>query len=138
MDKKAILIFISLLNLSLSQSQLRDIFIKPAVNFANLLTGNYFNENGNAERQPQSQNDQIINYERPNYQTNHQPQKRYQPEQSYQPQPSYQSSLCDGLWSYQNDYNGNYGLLSIPNPSYEKNLVRITLSLAARLSSVIF
>lgn len=138
MDKKAFLIFILLLNPSLSRSQLSDLFIKPAVNFANLLTGNYFNKDGNNERQPQSQNNQIINYEQPNYQTNHQPQSNYQPQQNYQPQPSYQSSMCDGLWSYQSDYTGNFGLLSIPNPSYEKNVLRITLSLAAKLSSVIF
>jgi hypothetical protein len=45
---------------------------------------------------------------------------------------------CDHYWSYQNDFNEKWGLITIPDPFYNKSILRITLSLAARLSTVRF
>lgn len=67
------------------------------------------------------------------------PRSSYQPQQSnYQPQQSnsqVSSGTCNNFWSYQFDRE-NYGLITIPNPSYTKNELRIVLSLAARLQTV--
>lgn len=46
------------------------------------------------------------------------------------------STSCDNYWTYESDYNEQYGLITIPNPNYLKIVIRITLSLAARLPSV--
>lgn len=46
------------------------------------------------------------------------------------------SSTCDSFWSYENDHYEKWGLITIPDPSYQKSFIRIQLSLAARLSTV--
>lgn len=49
--------------------------------------------------------------------------------------PQAESTSCSSYWSYRNDFE-TWGLISIPEPSYQKNVVQITLSLAARLTTV--
>lgn len=65
----------------------------------------------------------------------------YDDEPSYQqPAPSYpqqSSSACDSYWSLQSDYE-RYGVVTIPNPDRRKNVIRLTLTLAAQLPSVSF
>lgn len=109
--------------------------LKPAINFINGLAGG---DNGNQNESPQSSYVLI----EPNYNSqNYQQQSNYQPpannyQTNYQPQSSNQiSGSCQSFWSYQNDYE-NWGLLTIPNPDYRKNILKINLSLAAQLPSV--
>jgi hypothetical protein len=45
-------------------------------------------------------------------------------------------SSCDSYWSYQNNFFEQWGQIKIPEPHYMKNVIRITLSLAARLNTV--
>lgn len=45
-------------------------------------------------------------------------------------------SSCESYWSYQNNFNENWGQIVIPEPNYKKSVIRITLSLAARLITV--
>lgn len=41
---------------------------------------------------------------------------------------------CASYWSIQSDSNGKYGLLSIPNPDRSQNVLKIQLTLAAKIS----
>lgn len=47
-----------------------------------------------------------------------------------------QSTSCDSFWSYQTDYTEKFGIISIPNPHYEKSVIRALLSVAERLPTV--
>lgn len=47
------------------------------------------------------------------------------------------TSSCESYWSYQNNFNENWGQIVIPEPNYKKNVLRITLSLAARLLNTV-
>lgn len=47
------------------------------------------------------------------------------------------STACDDYWTYQSNYNGPYGLITIPNPDYIKTVLRVTLTIAVQLSPVI-
>jgi hypothetical protein len=46
------------------------------------------------------------------------------------------SQACQGIYSLQQDYHGYYGLITIANPDYSRNVLNVELSLAARLSNV--
>lgn len=137
MDKSVkILVFLSVyLSVSLFVSgdpQLSNIILKPAENFFNALTGNYFTEStndGHNER-PQSSNYRPSS----NYNSN------YQVEANYHQQPNYPTvtGSCSTFWSYNIDGNEKWGLLTLPNPSYTKNSLKVTLSLAAQLQTVSF
>lgn len=51
--------------------------------------------------------------------------------------PTSSSGSCDYFWSYQSDSSGEtFGVISIPNPDYKKNLLRAMFSVASRLPSV--
>lgn len=82
------------------------------------------------------QSDYFINDNNENQQTS----PNYQQNSFNNLQPQYQSSgdfgSCSNFWSYQNDQYGSYGLVTIPNPNYNKNVLKIILSLAAQLPSV--
>lgn len=43
---------------------------------------------------------------------------------------------CDSLWSIQNDYTGPWGQLAVPSTDQSKAVLRVVLSVAARLPSV--
>ena len=46
-------------------------------------------------------------------------------------------SSCENYWRIQRDFSfGSYGTLTIPNPDKSKNILKVTLSLAAQLPSV--
>ena len=47
------------------------------------------------------------------------------------------TSSCESYWSYQNNFNENWGQIVIPEPNYKKSVIRITLSLAARLLNTV-
>lgn len=46
------------------------------------------------------------------------------------------NSACLSYWSYQSDLNENFGLITIPEPHYQKSVIRVMLSIAAQLPSV--
>ena len=46
------------------------------------------------------------------------------------------SSGCDSFWRLENSYNGKHGIITIAKPDYRKSVLRIVLSLQARLPSV--
>lgn len=46
------------------------------------------------------------------------------------------STSCDSYWSYQTDYTEKFGIISIPNPDYQKSVIRALLSVAERLPTV--
>lgn len=50
----------------------------------------------------------------------------------------FQPPSCDSYWHYENNYDGVYGIVTIPDPDYRKIDVRLTLSVAAQLPSVSF
>lgn len=57
----------------------------------------------------------------------------FSPPQSYQPS----TPSCDQYFFYQNDYNGQYGLLSVPIPGGNNQIrLKVKMTLAARLQSV--
>lgn len=120
------------LNLGSSEPQFGSItgtILKPAINFINVLTGSD-SQQSNYQSQP--------NYNSYTQSTNYKPiSNNYQSNSNnYQQPPSNQvSSSCQRFWAYQNDYE-SYGLLTIPNPDYVKNVLKIILSLAAQLPSV--
>lgn len=69
----------------------------------------------------------------PSYQTSINNRETFTQPQSF----SSSSSSCNEYFSYQNDFNGQYGLVSIPVPSGSSQIhLKVKLSLAARLSSV--
>lgn len=88
---------------------------QTANNFYNALTGNWNGNRGSDQSEPEY----------------------YQTDYNYGYQGS-SSTSCDAYWSYQNDYYGKFGFLSIPNPDYRKSVVKVVLSVAARLNSVRF
>ena len=46
-------------------------------------------------------------------------------------------SSCDSYWRLQRDFSGSsFGMLTIPNPDRSRNVIKITLSLPAKLASV--
>lgn len=51
-------------------------------------------------------------------------------------QTSSSSQSCDSLSSLQQDYNEKWGLITIPDPFYLKSVIRVSLSLAAKLQTV--
>lgn len=99
--------------------------LKPAYNFLNTLSGNDYQQ-GNQQQSPSYQTQYVQYQPESNYQSNYQPTSNYQTS----------SSACGSYWSYRSDSNGQFGLVTIPDPSYVKNVIRISLSLAARLPSV--
>lgn len=44
------------------------------------------------------------------------------------------AGTCSNYWSIQSDSNGKYGLLSIPNPDRSQNILKVQLTLAAKIS----
>lgn len=58
------------------------------------------------------------------------PEVYSQPPQGTKAQPA--NTGCEDFWTYGNDH----GLISIPDPHYEKIVVRLVLSIAAYLPSV--
>jgi hypothetical protein len=64
-----------------------------------------------------------------------QPYENYQNNQNTYPQVS-QSQACQEIYSLKQDYSGYYGLITIANPDYSRNILRVELSLAARLTNV--
>ena len=104
-----------------AQAQLGETLLRPAYNFINLLTGDYLTNNN-------EQNQQAMY---------HRPLVIRRAEDSSDVPSYYQSaSVCSNVWSYNSDQSGNFGLVTINNPDYNKNVLKIKLSLAARLQSV--
>ena len=46
------------------------------------------------------------------------------------------SQNCEGIFSYEQDQNGVFGLITISNPDPFRNILKVELSLAAQLSNV--
>lgn len=66
---------------------------------------------------------------------NYNSRNSFQPSyQEYHAQPS--SGNCDQFWSYDSDYNGQYGVIRITRPNYRTSTIRAILSVAAQLPSV--
>lgn len=115
-----------------SQS-LTDYLLRPASTIFNTLTGGLTSEQGqNAnrnERPAQSQSFPTVNQQSQNFQSTSQ---RFS--NSYQTAQSCANSL-----SYQRDYSGNsVGIVTINNPNRSRNMIKVTLTVAAQLSSVSF
>lgn len=55
---------------------------------------------------------------------------------NYQLEGNQQSSACGDIWSYQNDQNGQFGVIKILNPDHIKNVLKISLTIKGRLASV--
>lgn len=110
-----------------TDAQFGNIF-KPAYNVINALTGNAGSaENNNGFSQ------QNVNYHQaPNYQSIPNRGSNYQPQNNYQSS----SSACGSYWSYINDHNGKSGLITITNPSYTQNELKVSLSIPVQLNSV--
>lgn len=95
-------------------------------------------------QQPQTNNQQeVVNYQQP--QTNYlQPQTNYvQPQNNFQqartnyiqPQSSFQqSSSCNNFFSYRTDQNEKFAIVTLPNPNYVKNELKVQMTLAAQVS----
>lgn len=152
-----VIVVAAVISVAQGSPQLSTIF-RPAINFINTLSGNsndYLNSEPNkgqsqyfeTHSEPNKGQQQYYETHETHYapSTNYQTQQyespsNYQIQHNYQTQPqaSYQSSggSCDGIFSYRSDYGGNYGLLSINNPDYSRNNLRVEMTLAARLSSV--
>lgn len=65
-----------------------------------------------------------------------QPQTNFQ-QQNYQLQTNYQqSSSCSSFFSYQIDQNEKFGVVTLPNPNYLKNELKIYLTVGVQLTSV--
>lgn len=56
-----------------------------------------------------------------------------QPNFQYQ---NYQPQACQGIFSLQQDRNGYFGLVTIANPDYYRNILNVELSVAARITNV--
>lgn len=54
----------------------------------------------------------------------------------YQPQLSSSTASCGTFWSINNDFDGQYGIITVPDPNYKKSVIRAVLSLAAQLPTV--
>lgn len=136
-----------------AEPQLGNIF-KPAIDLFSTLTGEseeptryrpednfqsaptyYYHEYRPQRSSYQQSSYQEPTYQQPRYQQNNQQPsyQRLQPERSRYQEVS--SGSCSDYWSYQFDTE-NYGLLTIPNPNYSKNVLRIVLSLATQLQTV--
>jgi hypothetical protein len=61
--------------------------------------------------------------------------QNYQKNQNVYPQVS-QALACQGIYSLKQDYSGYFGLITITNPDYSRNLLRVEMSLAARITNV--
>lgn len=121
---KFVVIYLAI-SLAKSEAQLSNILFKPAYNVLNALSGNI--ENNNEFSQQTSNYHQAPNYQSiPNHGSNYQPQSNYQSS----------STACGGYWSYQNDYSGKSGLITIPNPSYTQNELKVSLTIPVQLNSV--
>lgn len=46
------------------------------------------------------------------------------------------SSACSSYWSYQNDFSETWGRITIPKPFRQQSVIRIELSVGARLPTV--
>lgn len=156
------LVICYVINLTKVELQLTNGILRPAFNVLNTLTGNYFNPDSNNRQSSSSgqlddrfsANDYVSSENRnsqpvshniyfpsnkkigSNQQTpDHQQLSNYRSISNRQTENNNQpaTSACQGYWSYQNDYNGITGLVTIPNPSYSQNVLRISLSIPVRL-----
>lgn len=55
------------------------------------------------------------------------------PQQQFERQSS---GNCDQFWSYDSDYNGQFGVIRITRPDYRTSTIRVVLSIAAQLAPV--
>jgi hypothetical protein len=46
------------------------------------------------------------------------------------------AQACQGIYLLQQDYFGYFGVITIANPDYSRNVLKMDMSLAARLSNV--
>lgn len=131
-----LILFAHLIGAAQVNSQtLTDYLLRPASTIFNTLTGGLTSEQGqNAnrnERPAQSQSFPTANQQSQRFQSTN---RQFSNLNSYQTAQSCANSL-----SYQRDYSGNsVGIVTINNPNRSRNMIKVTLTVAAQLSSVSF